>query len=168
MRMGYNYGMERKTGEATQPLESSSTASNAATMEEVRQALRAELTKGLRSLGINPDFHRLHLGSPATDATSDSTTQSYSVIDVATSSSIPLTMSAPTIIPGSPISVANTPSAAGNVGTPLDFRIFHMPLMLNLHRKCSTQLSGNQSNLRVSLGVPWRASILGRPWLVIT
>ena len=41
----------RKTGEVSQPPKSSSTTSDDATVQEVRQAIRTEFAKGLQSLG---------------------------------------------------------------------------------------------------------------------
>ena len=116
-----NIKMDRKAGDASQPPKSSSTTSNAAAVEEICQVIRAQFTKGLKSLGINPDFHRLHLGSAVTNAESDSGTRSYFVIDLVTSSTSSPIMSGLAINPGSPISVASTPSHAGNGGSPLEF-----------------------------------------------
>ena len=132
-------------------------------MEEVRQVIRAELAKGLQSLGINPDLRKLHLGFPTTDTTSDSATRSYSVIDQVTLSSIHPTMFAPIVIPRSLYPWLVPLPLLGMVGTPLDFRIFHTPPTPHLSCKCLPGPSGNQRNLRIVLGVPQRMLILGRP-----
>ena len=55
--MSDDHPMKRKTGEASQPPASSSTTSDTTAVQEVHQAIRAELAKGLRSLSINPDLH---------------------------------------------------------------------------------------------------------------
>ena len=51
-----NIEKDRKSGEASQAPVSSSTTSDDAVVEEVRQAIRAEFAKGLKSLGIKTDF----------------------------------------------------------------------------------------------------------------
>ena len=86
-------------------------------VEEDRHAIRAEFVKGLKSLGINPDFHKFHLGSVVTNAESDIATRSYSVIDMVTSSTSSPIMFGPIIISRSPISVASIPSHTGNGGS---------------------------------------------------
>ena len=48
--------MDKKSGEALQSPESSSPTSDAATVQEVRQAVRAEFTKGLKSLVLSQIF----------------------------------------------------------------------------------------------------------------
>ena len=101
--------MNRNTDEASQPLESSATTSDTTAIEEIRQAIRAEFAKGLKSLGINLDLHKLDLGLPTTDATSDTVTHSHSVIDLCNPPSVPPIFS-------SPISMASTPSNAENAG----------------------------------------------------
>ena len=78
-----------KFGEASQPPESGSTLCEAAMREEVHQATRAEFAKSLRSVGINPDLYRLHLGTPLPSAQSDKATPFYSVIDLVTSNISP-------------------------------------------------------------------------------
>ena len=104
--------MSRKPSEVSRTLASSSTISDAATVEKVRQSIRAEFERGLRKLGINSD---LHLGSSAASATSDTSTRPHTLIDLVTSSAIP-SMSAPVIIFNSSVSVANTASHLGNGG----------------------------------------------------
>ena len=155
--------IDRKSGEASQPPESSNTTSDAIAVEQVRQAIRAEFAKGLKSLGINPGFHRVHLGSPTTNAESNSATRSHSVIDSVTSSTISPMLSEPTIILGSPMSVASAPSHAGNGGS--------APGLLHLSQfttatsppRMSPQHIGNPKNLHASLGISRRMSILGHP-----
>ena len=100
--------MYRKTGEASQPPASCSTASDTSVVEEVRQAIRAKLTKNLKNLGINPEIHESSAGS-------------HSVIDLATMSISSPILSSPSVIPGSLIPVANTPSHAGNGRIALGF-----------------------------------------------
>ena len=68
----------KKSGEASQPPTSSSTTSDTFVVEEVRQAIYAELTKNLKNLGINPEINK-------------SSTRSHSIIDlVAASTSSPI------------------------------------------------------------------------------
>ena len=68
--------------------------------------------KGSKKLGIDTD---LHLGSSAPGATSGTSTRPYSLMEMVTSSASP-SMSAPPVIPSSPISLANTPSNPRNGG----------------------------------------------------
>ena len=114
MRTIDDVAMDRNTGDASQPPTSSNTTSDAVAVEEVRQEIRAEFAQGLRSSGINPDFHKLHLGSSIIDATSDTATHSHSIIDLCTPSSVP------PILP-SPLLVASTSSNARNGGSALGF-----------------------------------------------
>ena len=49
--------MNRKTGELSRRPKSSSTTSDGAAMEAIRQAIQAEFVKGFTNLGINPGLH---------------------------------------------------------------------------------------------------------------
>ena len=118
--------------------------SDDATVEEVRQAIRAEFAKGLKTLGINPDFHRLSMGSAVTNAESNSATHSYSVIDLVTSSTSSSIMVGPAIIPGSLISVAIPLPMLGMVGVPQDFRIYRIPHTLRRPLRCLPRCTRNQ------------------------
>ena len=94
----------RKTGEASQPPVSGSKTSDTSVVDEIRQAIRAELTKNLKNLGINPEIQ-------------ENSAQSQSVIDLFTTPDISPALSEPSVIPGSPVSVPGTPSHVGNGGS---------------------------------------------------
>ena len=49
--------MKKKFGEASQPPISGNTTSDTSVIEEVRQAIRAELKQNLKNQGINPGLH---------------------------------------------------------------------------------------------------------------
>ena len=87
------------------------------TLEEFRQAIRAEFVKSLKKLGIDPD---IHLGSPTTGVTFETSTHPYSLIDVVTPSAT-LSMSALDVILSSPISVTSIPFNPGKGWNVLGF-----------------------------------------------
>ena len=105
-----------KSAEASQPPLSSSTTSDTFVVEEVHQAIRAELTKNLKNLGIGPSLH-------------DGVSKSESVIGLITPSNISPALSQPSVIPRSPIAVASTPSRVGNGGSAPGFS--HLSHMTN-------------------------------------
>ena len=80
--------MDIDTSEASKPPKSSSTTSGAAAVEEVRQAIRAELTQNVKNLGINPEGR-------------ENPTLSDSVIDLVTASTSSPILSTLAIIPSS-------------------------------------------------------------------
>ena len=53
--------MTEKSGETSQPPESGSRTSDTSVVEEVRQAIRAELTNNLKNLGLGPSLYHSHI-----------------------------------------------------------------------------------------------------------
>ena len=139
-------GIHRNTSEASKPPTSSSTISDVVVVEKVRQAIPAEFVKGSEKFGVDPN---LHLCSSAVGATSETSTRPYSLIDLVTSSAV-TSISAPTVIPSSPVSVASTPSNPGNGGNASGFHIYCMsPTHIRPHRFLRPP-RGNPKNLHVS------------------
>ena len=87
---------------------------------EVREIMQKKFSAGRTTLGTNPGSH--HEDSVKSGAA----TPSALVIDLVTESMQPPGRTPPSIIPGSPISVASTPSQARNGGrTPGFFHLAH-------------------------------------------
>ena len=95
-------------------------------------------------------------------------TSDVDVIDLISQSVASLQKSQPMIIPGSPISVASTPSRAGNGGSALGFSHLSSGSHPRLRRNRLPQCTGSRKSLRTSLGAVLKMFTLGHLWCTTT
>ena len=108
------------------------------------------------------------LAAQASISKSGEATADGDVIDLISQSAASLQKSQPSILPSSPISVASTPSQAGNGGSAPGFSHLSSGSHPSPPRLHFPRCSGSPRNRRVSMGEAQRMSIRGLPLCVIT
>ena len=153
------------SGEASQPTVSDTTISaveEAAIRAEVREIMQKKFAAGRATLGTNPGSHY------EDSVKSGAAIPSASVIDLVTESTQPSGRITPSVILGSPVSVASTPSHAGNGGSAPGFsHLTHFTTTASPQKflpRCTRSLK----SLRAFSDAARRMSIRGHPWCVTT
>ena len=130
--------------------------------DEVRSVVNQQFAQARAKLETNLVTH-------VNTSKSGNATADIDVIDLISQSVVSLQKSQPSVLPGSPISVANTPSHAGNGGSVPGF--FH--LLSRSHPSPPpppfSTMQWKPKNHRVSVGEAQRMSIRGPPlWITIS
>ena len=128
--------------------------------KEVRSVVNQQFAEARAKLGSNLVAH-MNISK------SGNATANVDIIDLISQSIASLQKLQPSVLVGSPISVASTPyPMLGMVGALRDFCIFRLVHTPRLPRHHSPQCSGSPRNHRVSMGEAQRMSIHGPPLCV--